>query len=1519
MAVNPVRHVLPDPSHFRAGRSRVPTKEGYVFRRRDRAGSPHPVSRPPGRRSAARRSLVFATGAVLAVLAGLLAPAAAVAGQPPTAKAAKPAPISKAVQSTLAAKGSADVWLVFSQRADLKQAAKVKDWDARGAAVVKALQATATKSQARAKSTLKARRADYTAYWAANRILVRGATSSLTRTLAALPGVQKITEPRTWKLPPAKKVNGKKVDAVEWGVAAIKADRVWSDYGVRGEGITVANVDTGVQYDHPALVGKYRGNRGDGTFDHNYNWFDPANVCGSPSTAPCDNVGHGTHTMGTMVGDDGNGNEVGVAPGANWIAAKGCESDSCSDTSLLGAGQWTLAPTDLSGANPRPDLRPNVVNNSWGGSNGSGVDPWFDEIVQAWTAGGQFAVFSNGNDGPGCDTTGSPADSPYAFGVGAFNEAGQIADFSSRGPGANGEIRPNVSAPGENVRSSVPGNGYDYYSGTSMAAPHVAGTVALLWSAAPALAGDIDATRALLNETAVDVDDQTCGGTAGNNNVWGEGKVDALAAVDAAPRGDTGVLTGTVTAADGGAPIAGATVKVEGPLSRTTTTGEDGTYRLTLSVGDYTVSVHAFGYVDQTAQVTVGKDDTTTKDFALVAAPSHSLSGTVTDARGQPVVGVEVTVEGTPLPPATTDEQGRYSFDAVPEGSYTVTVAGSGCMAKESEDVTVDGDKVVDFRLADRTDDYGYRCVVESADYIEGDTNVGLVDDDASIPIELPFRGVLYGAGYTEAYASTNGHLTFTSPSDSLENTQIPNRAEPNAAIYAFWDDLVLDDEAGLYTGTSGSAPNRTFVVEWRNALIYGSDTGARVDAEIVLHENGEIVLNWRNIDENDPLERGASATTGIEDADGTDGLQYSYNSPVLANGKSVRYTLPPNGFVTGKVTDRNDGNPVANATVEVLDGDTVVRRLKTDADGTYFGQVWVGDYTLRVSATNYVSQTAQVSVAEGRTVKTEFVLRTARAEVDSPDLSWVLPEGVTQQATFTISNTGSAPLAWEALESGGQRTAAKAAKVAKGKAKLSAADRNANARTAVGRYTKAERERARPTAAGDVLASWPVQGADVAWGVGFDGDVWISDPPNKTNNEFTTAGDPVKTLTADWAGEWNGDMAYDTRRGRMCQVDVGGDNGIYCWDRASGEVEYSLTGSPWSGISQRGLAYRADDDSFYIGGWNEDVLYHVAGASSANPGEVLDQCALPDSSMAGLAWNSTAGVLWVTTNSPTDDILEVDPNDCSIVTTLGFPDGDGFVGAGAELDFAGNLWVTSQASNKAFLVETGVPQASDVAWLSEEPSKGTIPVGGEQDVTVTVDTTGLEPGVYRANVILDTNSGRQRIVQLPVQVVVSGYWKGVNAGGAAYTDTQGLPWVADQQYRSGRFGWVGTSTVNAVGPQVDIRGTDDDPLYRDQRQGMEAYRFDRLPAGKYEVTMDFAELTRSPRVDWRMFDVDVDGQWALVGYDIADEVGGRRADSHSIVVDVPDGGTLQVTFHPRRSYKPPVINALRVVQRPDL
>src|SRR5207247_1226135 len=196
------------------------------------------------------------------------------------------------------------------------------------------------------------------------------------------------------------------------------------------------------------------------------------------------------------------------------------------------------------GHNLRPDLRPNVVSNSWGDGPG---DTFYQATVQNWVAAGIFPVFANGNNGPSCGSVGSPGDYPESYGVGAYDVNNTIASFSSRGQSSFGVTKPNIWAPGVNVRSSVPTNSYASFSGTSMATPHVAGAVALVWSAAPSLVGDVSQTRQLLDQTAIDTNDTTCGGTAANNDVYGEGRLDAYAAVTAAPRGPTGILQGTVT------------------------------------------------------------------------------------------------------------------------------------------------------------------------------------------------------------------------------------------------------------------------------------------------------------------------------------------------------------------------------------------------------------------------------------------------------------------------------------------------------------------------------------------------------------------------------------------------------------------------------------------------------------------------------------------------------------------------------------------------------------------------------------------------------------------------------------------------------------------------------------------------------------------------------------------------------------------------------------------------------------
>ncbi|WP_436757587.1 S8 family serine peptidase [Streptosporangium sp. V21-05] len=908
---------------------------------------------------------------------------------------AAPAPdkIDKTVLADLATDDKATFWVRLNSDADLGAARRAKTKTEKAAQVFRAKTELAASSQAGLRRFLAAESVDFTPFWIANAIQVTG-DAKLAEEIAKRPEVERIEPSRVTKVPeplPGKDVA--KVDAIEWNINRVNAPRVWNELGVRGEGIVVANIDTGVQFDHPALAAKYRGKSADGTVDHDYNWFDPAGICSG--TAPCDNNGHGTHTMGTMVGDDGGANTIGVAPGAKWIAVKGCESSTCSDASLLAAGQWVLAPTDLDGDNPRPDLAPHVVNNSWGGG---GFNPWYKETVDAWVAAGIFPVFSNGNvTNAGCNSSGSPGQYVASYSAGAFDVNNTIATFSTRGTGENGEIKPNLAAPGVDVRSSVTNGGYGSNSGTSMAAPHLAATVALMWSASPALLGDIATTRDLLDQTAIDVNDTRCGGTAADNNIWGEGRLDTFAAVQATPSAALGGLAGTVTS--GGAPLAAATVTVTGPLNRTTTTAQDGTYELPrLLAGDYQLTVKKFGYADAAAAVTVVSDQTATEDLSLTRLSSGTVSGTVT-AAGAPEPGATLTVAGTPVS-AVADAAGRYRL-TLPTGDYQLRVTpGSRCAGELTVPITVSGDLTKDVDLPRRTDSFGYTCDSAAEAYVAGTAKSTLTGDDAVQQIALPFTFPFYGTGYTGAWVSTNGFLAFKDSAALAGNVALPASAAPNAAVYPFWDDLVLDDQSGIYTATVGTAPNRTFVVEWRNARFY-ADATQRVTFSALLGENGSVGYRYDSVDSE--RDAGIGATVGIENADGTDALQYSFNSAAIGDGQSLTFTASRHGLLTGVVTDANDGEPLAGATVKVGD----VATFTTGADGRFLGQILLGDYQVEVSKENYGTFTQEVTITAGGVTRADTALATGRVTASVAEVTLVQPAETTRTGTVELSNLG--------------------------------------------------------------------------------------------------------------------------------------------------------------------------------------------------------------------------------------------------------------------------------------------------------------------------------------------------------------------------------------------------------------------------------------------------------------------------------------------------------------------------------
>ncbi|RRR69910.1 MAG: peptidase S8 [Candidatus Viridilinea halotolerans] len=323
-----------------------------------------------------------------------------------------------------------------------------------------------------------------------------------------------------------------------WHLRQIGADRVWQDFGVRGSGITVATIDSGVYLEHPALFSQYRGNQGEGQLDHRYNWYDPYGLASQPTDAGT----HGTHVMGILVGRGSSASApaIGVAPNANWIAARACSSRDCDEIKIIQAAQWLLAPTDANGRNPRPDLRPHIINNSWTSGQDS---PWFTSYADAWRAAGIYPVFAAGNSGNSrqCGTVLSPGDYLSVTSVGATDSNAALSSFSSIGPTLDGRIKPDLVAPGSAILSSVADQrNYAPLNGTSMASPHVAAAVALLWAANPALIGDYATTYAALTSsaTAITVDARFLSATFAAcrpdqipNSIIGYGQLDAYAAV----------------------------------------------------------------------------------------------------------------------------------------------------------------------------------------------------------------------------------------------------------------------------------------------------------------------------------------------------------------------------------------------------------------------------------------------------------------------------------------------------------------------------------------------------------------------------------------------------------------------------------------------------------------------------------------------------------------------------------------------------------------------------------------------------------------------------------------------------------------------------------------------------------------------------------------------------------------------------------------------------------------------------
>lgn len=798
--------------------------------------------------------------------------------------------------------GQVEFLVFLADQPDLSAAYGMTDWSERGWFVYRTLKDNAERSQRDVRAWLEQRGRSYRSFWIVNALAVEG-TEADVQALAARADVALLRANHITRLEivggatedsrPAATLQSLSPRAtlaaplscepdsngICWNIRKIGADRVWYDFGVSGQGVTVANIDSGVRYDHPALVQQYRGYRGSGSFQHGYNWFDPLGL----SAVPSDAGNHGTHTMGT-ISARGNGSTdqpaVGVAPGARWIAARGCKSDFCSEADLIAAAQWLLTPTDPDGSNPRPDLRPQVINNSWADSKGGNEQ--FAGYTTAWRAAGIFPVFAAGNNqNLRCSTVLSPGDYAHVVGVGATTQNDLIAYFSSIGPSLNGKLKPDISAPGQNIASTFAGNSLSYgtLQGTSMSAPHVAGAVALIWSANPTLVGDYDATYAILTQSAAPRTDDRFSGTAYTgcsasnvpNNIYGYGLLDAYAAV-ARARVDVPWLElapNTLTLGPGAANSVSVTLdaqRVPGP----------GTYRARVLITDDLRQTPLVVDVELTVISTT--QEITVSGSIRDLDTDVPLSGAVTVTDG-PRVHVDETGS---FEVRLLDRAEPYTFTAQAIGylsqSKTVTGTTSSLLFSLAPDLprvrantdllsatpgfgetvnldTVvgnDGTQPLSFTLEIPSEPYGVWRSDEAGDlalnWIDLPLNtasIALTDDGSSDALPLGFEFPFYGKLHSEVYLSANGFLSFDPlpANQSFKNACLPIPETPASAIVPLRADLDPSKGGSVYP----ARVTQGFLVVFENVPLH-DQPDRRFTFQVLLAQDGRIMFNYKQV-----------------------------------------------------------------------------------------------------------------------------------------------------------------------------------------------------------------------------------------------------------------------------------------------------------------------------------------------------------------------------------------------------------------------------------------------------------------------------------------------------------------------------------------------------------------------------------------------------------------------------------------------------------------------------------------------
>lgn len=887
--------------------------------------------------SPSRRFPALVGTVVLALLAGSAAAAPTSAATPTVDPGAAPAGgperpdiVDPVIAEQLAGAGTAaaadplQVLFVLADTPDPQAAAGPEEFR-------RSLAETAARSQRTLVSRIAARGGEVlNTFWIQNMVLAELPPAAVLP-LTAVPEVARVipnfevtAAPAVAAEPPA----GTAAAAATWGLERIGADRVQDELGLTGAGVTVATLDTGVAADHPDLAGKLATeDPADPAYPGGWMQFDAA---GNPvASTPRDSRFHGTHVAGTIHGGDGSGARIGVAPDATMMHGLVLPGGTGTFTQVAAGMQWAVDPYDASGA---PAGTPaDIVNMSLG------ANAYVQEMVaptRHMYFAGVFPAFAVGNEESGSCGVGSssPGNVYEAVAVGATDQADNVAALSCGNvvrkddwPDPPAEwpdqwVTPDLTAPGVGVRSATPGGSWRSLSGSSMATPHVAGTVALLRQARPDLS--VDQLLDALRNTAF-FDDRH--GSDRPNPRYGWGRIDAYAAVVNATL-DSGV-TGVVTDRATGAPVTGATVRVAGSVA---TTDQEGRYELRLPPGPYELDVARFGYEDAAGiPVEVPEGEMTTLDVPLTPLPTGALSGVVRyQPTGHPVPGARVSVLGVPGDLSDlTAGGGDYRIPAIPAGAYRVRASAPGLLASPVVEVEVGADSTgtVDFtlgrpgatrRVSVALPDGGDPNMHSTRPSISGDGRLvgfeSLADNLVDDPETQGTRTHAYlrdlETGQTQLLSMSDDGEVGNAPSFGVVLSRDGSRAafysdasnlvpgDTNGAVDVFVRDLVAGTITRASVATDGTEANGS---SWVPSL---SDDG-RLVAFYSLSDNLDGGRDgWANVYLRD-LAAGTTTRLSLT-PDGGDSDGYASQADISGDGRYVAYTSSGTDLVEEVETD---------------------------------------------------------------------------------------------------------------------------------------------------------------------------------------------------------------------------------------------------------------------------------------------------------------------------------------------------------------------------------------------------------------------------------------------------------------------------------------------------------------------------------------------------------------------------------------------------------------------------------------